>query len=129
MDGDWRDALEKWLTPFVSALGRKTRGRMCPSYVAELIGPDDRKSMQPIAARDTDVSYDRLNHFIASGAWNTEPLEAVLLTQADIQVGGDNAWLIIDDTALPKKGRGSVGVAPQNAPRSARTPTARRWYR
>src|SRR5260370_4469005 len=30
-------------------------------------------------------------------------------------VGGDDAWLIVDDTALPKKGRYSVGVAPQYA--------------
>src|SRR3546814_5204357 len=31
------------------------------------------------------------------------------------QVGGDKAWLIIDDTALPKKGTASVGGAPQYA--------------
>jgi len=30
-------------------------------------------------------------------------------------VGSDDAWLIIDDTALPKKGERSVGVAPQYA--------------
>lgn len=38
-----------------------------------------------------------------------------LCRQADALVGGDDAWLIIDDTALPKKGRASVGVAPQYA--------------
>jgi SRSO17 transposase len=30
-------------------------------------------------------------------------------------VGGAKAWLIIDDTAMPKKGTNSVGVAPQYA--------------
>lgn len=30
-------------------------------------------------------------------------------------VGGKDAWLIVDDTALPKKGKHSVGVAPQYA--------------
>ena len=39
MGSDWRDDLEAWLRPFVAALGHKTRGRMCPSYVAGLIGP------------------------------------------------------------------------------------------
>jgi SRSO17 transposase len=115
MGDGWQDDLDAWLTPFVGALRHKTRGRMCPSYVAGLIGPGDRKSVQPMAARDDAVSYDQLHHFVASGVWDAEPLEAALLAEAEAQVGGDDAWLIIDDTALPKKGRSSVGVAPQYA--------------
>lgn len=115
MGTDWRDELEAWLAPFTAALANKTRRRMCPAYVAGLIGPGDRKSVQPMAARDDDVSYDRLHHFIGSGLWDEAPLEQVLLAEADRQVGGEDAWLIIDDTALPKKGRHSVGVAPQYA--------------
>jgi SRSO17 transposase len=115
METDWRGALDEWLAPFVAALRHKTRSRMCPAYIAGLIGPGDRKSIQPMAARDSNVSYDRLHHFITSGVWDEEPLEAALLAEADRQVGGDDAWLIIDDTALPKKGRHSVGVAPQYA--------------
>jgi SRSO17 transposase len=115
MGDDWRNDLEEWLRPFVSALGHKTRGRMCPSYVAGLIGPGDRKSVQPMAARDGSVSYDQLHHFVASGVWDAKPLEAALLAEADAQVGGADAWLIVDDTALPKKGKSSVGVAPQYA--------------
>jgi SRSO17 transposase len=88
---------------------------MCPAYVAGLIGPGDRKSVQPMASRNCGVSYDQLHHFIGSGVWKAAPLEAVLLTEADKMVGGKDAWLIIDDTALPKKGRHSVGVAPQYA--------------
>ena len=112
---DWRDELEHWLAPFVAALKHKTRGRMCPAYIVGLIGPGDRKSVQPMAARDAGVSYDQLHHFIANGVWDAAPLEAALLAEADRQVGGNNAWLIVDDTALPKKGRHSVGVAPQYA--------------
>src|SRR6201987_4830683 len=111
----WGIELEKWLQPFVERLGNKARRRMCPAYVAGLIGPGDRKSVQPMAARGSGVSYDQLHPFIGRGVWDSAPLEAALLVEADKLVGGDEAWLIIDDTALPKKGRHSVGVAPQYA--------------
>jgi SRSO17 transposase len=115
MDADWQKDLERWLEPFLNGLGNKTRRRMCPAYIAGLIGPGDRKSIQPMAARSSDVSYDRLHHFIGAGVWDSAPLEATLWKQADALVGGEKAWLIIDDTAMPKKGAGSVGVAPQYA--------------
>ncbi len=115
MAEDWRSELEIWLAPFLAALHHKTRARMCPAYIAGLIGPGDRKSIQPMAARAGDASYDQLHHFVSSGVWDAAPLEAALLTEADAQVGGDDAWLIIDDTSLPKKGTHSVGVAPQYA--------------
>jgi SRSO17 transposase len=112
---DWTTALEKWLEPFLARLGHAKRRRMCPLYVAGLIGPGDRKSVQPMAARLAPGEYDRLHHFVASGSWDTAPLEAELLVQADRLVGGADAVLVIDDTALPKKGAHSVGVAPQYA--------------
>lgn len=115
MAEDWRSELEIWLAPFLAALHHKTRARMCPAYIAGLIGPGERKSVQPMAARAGDASYDQLHHFVSSGVWDAAPLEAALLTEADAQVGGDDAWLIIDDTSLPKKGTHSVGVAPQYA--------------
>lgn len=115
MDADWTEDLERWLAPFLSALGHKTRRRMCPAYIAGLIGPGDRKSIQPMAAKADDVSYDRLHHFIVAGVWDSAPLEATLWQRADAMVGGEDSWLIIDDTALPKKGRNSIGVAPQYA--------------
>lgn len=43
------------------------------------------------------------------------PLLLERLAGADRMIGGDDAWLIIDDTSLPKKGMHSVGVAPQYA--------------
>jgi SRSO17 transposase len=88
---------------------------MCPLYVAGLIGPGDRKSVQPMAERLAPGDYDQLHHFIADGVWDAAPLETELLIQADRLVGGKDAVLVIDDTAMPKKGERSVGVAPQYA--------------
>src|SRR5258708_15953182 len=115
MDGDWRADRDRWLAPFVGALRHKTRARMCPAYIAGLIGPGDRKSVQPMAARAGEVGYDQLHHFVAAGVWDSAPLEAALLKEADGLVGDEAGFLVIDDTALPKKGRHSVGVAPQYA--------------
>ena len=85
------------------------------AYIAGLIGPGDRKSVQPMAMRAGEIGYDQLHHFIAGGVWDSGPLEAVLLKKADGLVGNDAGFLVIDDTTLPKKGYHSVGVAPQYA--------------
>src|SRR5258707_8143463 len=82
MDGDWRADLDRWLAPFVAALRHKTRARMCPAYIAGLIGPGDRKSVQPMAARAGEVGYDQLHHFVTAGVWDSAPLEAALLKMA-----------------------------------------------
>jgi SRSO17 transposase len=112
---DWTTELERWLEPFLSRLAHKARRRMCPLYIAGLIGPGERKSIQPMAQWLVPGEYDQLHHFAAAGMWDATPLEAELLVQADRLVGGDNAVLVIDDTALPKKGSHSVGVAAQYA--------------
>src|ERR1700692_1702383 len=112
---DWRDELGRWLAPFVGRFGHKARGRMCPLYVAGLMGPGDRKSVGPMAERVAPGDYDRLHHFVSDGVWDAAPLERELAIQADKLVGGAGAFLVIDDTTLPKKGTHSVGVAPQYA--------------
>src|ERR1700723_3549666 len=55
------------------ALGRKARRRKCPLYFSGLIGPGDRKSVQPMAARLAPGAYDQLHHFIANGVWDAAP--------------------------------------------------------
>jgi SRSO17 transposase len=112
---DWRGELGRWLKPFLDRLGHKARRRMCPLYVSGLIGPGDRKSVQPMAERVAVGEYDQLHHFIAAGVWDSRPVETELLVQANKLVGGSDAVLVIDDTAIPKKGRHSVGVAAQYA--------------
>ncbi len=105
--------LESWLAPFLEVMGRKTRRSWAPLYLRGLLGPGERKSLQPMAMRLGLPGHDQLQHFIASPAWDDAPLWAVLAYEADRLVGGPDAYLVIDDTALPKKGELSVGVARQ----------------
>ena len=111
----WREELGRFLKPFLARLGHKARRRMCPLYVSGLIGPGDRKSIQPMAERLALGDYDQLHHFIPAGAWDVAPLETELLVQADKLVGSRDAVPVVDDTAIAKKGTHSVGVAPQYA--------------
>jgi SRSO17 transposase len=105
--------LDGWLTRFLDALGRKTRRSWAPLYLRGLLGPGERKSVQPMAARLGLSGHDQLQHFIASPAWDDGPLWRVLAWEADRLVGGPKAVLVIDATALPKKGTLSVGVERQ----------------
>jgi len=107
--------LSLFLQPFIDGFGHGKRRAMCPLYIAGLIGPGDRKSIEPMAARLAPGQYDRLHHFISDGIWDDEPLRLELARQADRMIGANDAFLVIDDTALPKKGEHSVGVAPQYA--------------
>src|SRR5262245_38101051 len=80
---DWMEELGRFLEPFLARLGHKARRRMCPLYVSGLIGPGDRKSIQPMAERLVLGEYDQLHHFIAAGVWDAGPVERELLVQAD----------------------------------------------
>src|SRR5919112_6057655 len=107
---DARD-LDAWLEPFLGAMGRKTRRGWAPLYLRGLLGPGERKSLEPMAARLGLSGHDQLHHLISSPAWDDAPLWTALAREADRLVGGPGAALVIDDTALPKKGALSVGVA------------------
>src|SRR5437763_16591069 len=88
---------------------------MCPLHISGLTRPRDRKRVRPMAERFAPGDYDQLHHFVAAGVWDAAPLETELLIQADKLVGGSEAVLVIDDTAMPKKGKHCVGASAQYA--------------
>jgi SRSO17 transposase len=111
--GGWGGELERWLAPFLAALDRGAQRRWAPVYLKGLLLPGERKSVEPLAARVAPGDTGQLHHFLGGSPWATEPLEAVLAREANRLVGGHEAALVVDDTALPKQGRHSVGVARQ----------------
>jgi len=113
--GGWLDELEAWSEPFLDALDHPARRHRAPYYLRGLLLPGERKSVQPMATRLGLPAHDQLHNLVASPAWDGEALEAVLAAKADALVGGTDAVLVVDDTALPKKGPASVGVAHQYA--------------
>lgn len=109
----WTKRLDAWLAPFLDVLGDKRRRRWAPLYVMGLLLPGERKSLQPISARVAPQDVEQVHHFVATSCWDPAPVEEVLCAKVDEMLGGQDAYLIIDDTGLPKKGLKSVGVAHQ----------------
>jgi SRSO17 transposase len=109
----WERKFERWLAPFLASLKREAQRHWAPIYLKGLLLPGERKSVEPLAARVAPGDTQQLHHFIGGSPWVTGPLESVLAKEADKLVGGPDAVLVIDDTALPKQGKHSVGVARQ----------------
>ena len=109
----WEAELERWLEPFLGRLRCREQRRWAPVYLQGLLGPGERKSVEPMAARVAPGDVQQLHHFISTSPWRCEPLEEELVRAADRLVGGPEAVLVVDDTALVKQGRHSVGVARQ----------------
>jgi SRSO17 transposase len=109
----WEAELGRWLEPFLGRLRRKEQRHWAPFYLKGLIMPGERKSVEPMAARVAPGDLQQLHHFVSTSPWATAPLEDELVRAADRLVGGPEAVLVVDDTALVKQGRRSVGVKRQ----------------
>jgi SRSO17 transposase len=112
-EAKWEAQFERWMQPFLAQFGHKGQRRWAPVYLRGLIAPGERKSVEPMARRQCPGDQEQLHHFVATSTWETCDHERVLLDKAEALVGGHDSHLIIDDTALVKKGTHSVGVAHQ----------------
>ena len=109
----WQARFDAWVAPFVDVFNHRTREEMTKVYLLGLMGPGDRKSIEPIADRLIPGRHQRLHNFISASTWDAKPLETIHMTKVNELVGGPGAHLIIDDTGLVKQGKHSVGVAHQ----------------
>jgi hypothetical protein len=64
---DWKEELGRFLAPFMAGLGYKAQRQMCPLYVSGLIGPGDRKSIQPMAKQLVLITYRIFRTFRIDG--------------------------------------------------------------
>ena len=112
-DPDWGTEFQRWLEPFLDALERQDRKRWLPVYPRGLMGARGRRCATTMARELAPDDEEQLHHFVAASPWDCAPLEAQLVREANALVGGRDAFLIVDDTPLTKKGAESVGVARQ----------------
>jgi len=109
----WEDRIDRFLEPFLEAWRFKKRRYWAPIYMRGLLLPGERKSIEPLALRVCPGHEQELRHFVSESAWDQAAIETVLWEKANDLLGGKDASLIVDDTALPKKGNESVGVTHQ----------------
>jgi SRSO17 transposase len=123
---DWVGELGVWGEPLLAALEHPARRHWAPYYLRGLLPPGERKSVRPMSTRLGLAAHDQLHDSVAGPAWDGAPLEAVPAAEADALAGGADAVPVVDDTAPPKRGSASVGVARQYAGAPGKRPTARR---
>ena len=108
-----------YLAELASVLGDARRHAAMISYCTGLLSPSERKSVEPMAALTaptrTAAQHQSLLHFVGQGEWSDEAVMERILAYSMPRIekhGAISAW-IVDDTAFPKKGKHSVGVARQ----------------
>ena len=108
-----------YVNDLVSVIGHADRARPLRDYCTGLLMPCERKSVEPMAAvtapERTAAQHQSLLHFVGEGRWSDEKVLAKvgeMVLPVIERAGPIEAW-IIDDTAFPKKGTHSVGVARQ----------------
>jgi SRSO17 transposase len=114
-----RTRLAAFAEDLFASIPRKDQRRWGQSYLRGLLLDGKRKSIEPMAARltkgdpqaDADALEQALQQFVNQSPWDWAPVRRRLAERMTAAIQPD-AW-VVDDTAFPKFGRHSVGVAPQ----------------
>lgn len=106
-----RAALIEFAAEMYRPLARRDQRAKGEQYVRGLLLEGRRKSIQPMAARLPDGDEEGLQNFICDSPWDDVPVRRRLAVRMTAEIEPEG-W-IVDDTALPKDGRFSPGVAHQ----------------
>jgi SRSO17 transposase len=115
-----RTRLAAFAEDLFASVPRKDQRRWGQTYLRGLLLDGKRKSIQPMAARlakgdpaaDADALEQALQQFVNQSPWDPAAVRRRLAARMTTAIQ-PQAW-VIDDTAFPKFGRWSVGVAPQD---------------
>src|SRR5918994_2307847 len=108
-----------YLDAVVAVLRHASRAAAARAYCTGLLLPGERKSIEPMAARlapgRVQATHQALHHVVAQAEWDDASLLRAVREQVlpAIERHGPVRYWIVDDTAFPKQGEHSVGVARQ----------------
>lgn len=110
---------EKYVGQLAVTVGHADRREPLRAYLSGLLLPGERKSVEPMAAKwdplHVRARHQSLHHFVATAPWSELDVLNVAREYglAALERHGPIAAWVVDDTAMPKKGSHSVGVAHQ----------------
>jgi SRSO17 transposase len=109
---------DRYMAYLCEGLGYSTRHQSLLEYCSGLMLPIQRKSVEPLAAHadplNVPAKHQALHHFVANAGWSDRVLLERIREYVEPHLRLEHgAYWIIDDTAHPKCGRHSVGVARQ----------------
>ena len=104
--------LQHFLQDLVEPMGRSERRHGARVYVQGLMLDGERKSIEPLAARQPGADVQALRQFVGQSPWAVEEVQRRLAHKVVDLLSEPEVW-IIDETAFPKAGEHSVGVARQ----------------
>src|ERR671912_444880 len=108
-----------YLEAIAAVLGDVRRAASARACCTGLLLPGERKSIEPMAARiapaRVQAAHQSLHHVVAKAEWDDAALLRAVRERVLPAIGrhGPVRHWIVDDTAFPKQGAHSVGVARQ----------------
>ena len=104
--------LMHFLEDLLEPMGRSERRHWAQVYIQGLLLDGERKSIEPLAARLPGADVQALRQFVGQSPWAVEKVQQGLARKMVDLLSEAEVW-IIDETAFPKAGAHSVGVARQ----------------
>ncbi|MBI2150833.1 MAG: IS701 family transposase [Acidobacteria bacterium] len=104
--------LQDFLEELTEPMGRSERRHWARVYLEGLLLAGERKSIEPMAARVAGADVQALRQFVGQSPWEVEEIERRLALKVVDLLSEPEVW-ILDETAFPKAGEHSVGVARQ----------------
>ena len=104
--------LQRFLEDLTEPMGGSERRRWARVYLEGLLLDGERQSIEPMAARVAGADVQALRQFVGQSPWEVEEIERRLARKVVDLLSEPEVW-IIDETAFPKAGEHSVGVARQ----------------
>src|SRR3954462_1522748 len=101
--------IARFLEPFAPLLRRSQSRHSLERYVTGLLTDLPRKNCDTIAGALAGTSTERLQHLLTDADWTPDAVDEARVRQL-VALSPPGGVLAVDDTGLPKKGTGSVGV-------------------